>query len=128
MDHLPIFLNVDGKRTLIVGKGVSAARKADLLLRAGSDLTIVTPQLGEELSQLAETYSFRHQATAVTAADLDDANVSPHGQLHQRLGFVIDKGGFTEPHAQTPTEMIRISTIAPAHTNVIMLFQYFSTH
>src|SRR5210317_1060822 len=71
MDHLPIFLNVDGKRTLIVGKGVSAARKADLLLRAGSDLTIVTPQLGEELSQLAETYSFKHQVTAVTAADLD---------------------------------------------------------
>ena len=71
MDHLPIFLNVNGKRTLIVGNGVSAARKADLLLRAGSDLTIVAPQLGEELSQLAETYSFQHQATELTAADLD---------------------------------------------------------
>ena len=56
MDHLPIFLDVNGKRTLIVGNGVSAARKADLLLRAGSDLTIVAPQLGEELSNLAKTY------------------------------------------------------------------------
>lgn len=71
MDHLPIFLNVNGKRTLIVGNGVSAARKADLLLRAGSDLTIVAPRLGEELSQLAETYSFKHQATGLTATDLD---------------------------------------------------------
>ena len=71
MDHLPIFLNVNGKRTLIVGNGVSAARKADLLLRAGSDLTIVAPQLGEELSQLAESYSFNHQATELTATDLD---------------------------------------------------------
>jgi len=71
MDHLPIFLNVNGKRTLIVGNGVSAARKADLLLRAGSDLTIVTPELGEELSQLAESYSFKHQATDLTAGDLD---------------------------------------------------------
>ena len=70
MDHLPIFLNVDGKRTLIVGNGVSAARKADLVLRAGSDLTIVAPELGEELSQLANTYKFKHQKTGLTAADL----------------------------------------------------------
>ncbi|MGB7452517.1 MAG: siroheme synthase CysG [Lysobacterales bacterium] len=70
MDHLPIFLNVSGKRTLIVGNGVSAARKADLLLRAGSDLTIVTPELGEELSQLLESYSFKHQATGLASGDL----------------------------------------------------------
>ena len=89
MDHLPIFLNVNGKRTLIVGNGVSAARKADLLLRAGSDLTIVAPQLGEELSQLAESYSFRHQATELTAADLDGCLVvfgcSSDDSVNQKL-------------------------------------------
>lgn len=70
MDHLPVFLNLKGKRTLLVGNGVSAARKADLLLRAGSDLTIVTPELGEELSRLADTFEFTHQSTPVTADDL----------------------------------------------------------
>jgi len=35
MDHLPIFLDIRGRHTLIVGSGVIAARKADLLLRAG---------------------------------------------------------------------------------------------
>ncbi|MDX2417396.1 MAG: siroheme synthase CysG [Xanthomonadales bacterium] len=76
MDHLPIFLDVNGKRTLIVGNGVSAARKADLLLRAGSDLTIVAPELGEELAQLAESYSFKHQATELTAADLNGCMIA----------------------------------------------------
>jgi uroporphyrin-III C-methyltransferase/precorrin-2 dehydrogenase/sirohydrochlorin ferrochelatase len=71
MEHLPIFLNVRGKRTLIVGNGVSAARKADLLLRAGSDLTIVTPELGDELKHLAESFEFTHQATALKAEDLN---------------------------------------------------------
>ena len=71
MDHLPIFLKVNGKRTLIVGNGVSAARKADLLLRAGSDLTIIAPELGDELSQLAETYTFKHQATPLAPEDLN---------------------------------------------------------
>ena len=76
MDHLPIFLDVNGKRTLIVGNGVSAARKADLLLRAGSDLTIVAPELGEELAQLAESYSFKHQATELTADDLSGCMIA----------------------------------------------------
>lgn len=71
MDHLPIFLNVSGKRTLVVGSGVIAARKADLLLRAGSDVTIVTPEIGDELSQLAQTYQFNHKAEALCAEDLD---------------------------------------------------------
>ena len=89
MDHLPIFLNVSGKRTLIVGNGVSAARKADLLLRAGSDLTIVAPLLGEELSQLAERYSFKHQATELSAADLHGCQVvfacSSDDSVNQKL-------------------------------------------
>ena len=97
MDQLPIFLNVNGKRTLIVGNGVSAARKADLLLRAGSDLTIVAPLLGEELSQLAETYSFKHQATELTAADLRGCLVvfacSSDDTVNQKLrGFAAAAG------------------------------------
>ncbi len=39
MDHLPIFLEVRGKRTLLVGDGAMAARKADWLLRTGSTST-----------------------------------------------------------------------------------------
>ncbi len=97
MDQLPIFLKVNGKRTLIVGNGVSAARKADLLLRAGSDLTIVAPRLGEELSQLAETYSFKHQATELSAADLHGCLVvfacSSDDSVNQKLrGFAAVAG------------------------------------
>jgi len=70
MEHLPVFLDINGKRALIVGNGVVAARKADLLLRAGSDLTIVAPELGEELSRLADSYDFKHQTEALTAENL----------------------------------------------------------
>ncbi len=76
MEHLPVFLDINGKRTLIVGNGVVAARKADLVLRAGSDLTVVAPELGEELSKLAESYEFRHQATELTAENLNDCVIA----------------------------------------------------
>ena len=107
MDHLPIFLNVNGKRTLIVGNGVSAARKADLLLRAGSDLTIVAPELGEELSQLARTFDFNHQKTGLIAADLsgcmiafacsdDDATNQSLCELAAAAGIMVNVSDKTE--------------------------------
>jgi len=70
MDHLPIFLNVQGKRSLVVGSGFLAARKAELLLRAGCKLTVVAPTLGEELARLAETHKFDHKTGELTARDL----------------------------------------------------------
>jgi len=76
MEHLPVFLNVNGKRTLIVGNGVVAARKADLVLRAGSDLTVIAPELGDELSKLAETYKFSHQPTGLAAENLSGCVVA----------------------------------------------------
>ena len=76
MEHLPIFLDLNGKRTLIVGGGVIAARKADLLLRAGSKVTIVAPKLGDELIMLKETHAFDHKAGSLTAEDLNGCIVA----------------------------------------------------
>lgn len=97
MDHLPIFLDVRGKRTLIVGNGVSAARKADLLLRAGSDLTIVATELGEELSNLAGSYTFTHQSTELLTENLDGCVVvfacSSDDSANQRLRELAKSAG-----------------------------------
>ena len=71
MDHLPILLNVSGRRTLVVGNGVVAARKADLVLRAGSRVTVVAPELGDELARLREQYPFEHKAEPLVASDLE---------------------------------------------------------
>jgi len=75
MDHLPIFLNLNNARVLIVGNGTIAARKADLLLRAGCRLTVLAPDLGDALATLAETYSFDHKTGDLSAHDLADCVV-----------------------------------------------------
>jgi len=75
MDHLPIFLNVKGTRSLVVGGGFLAARKADLLLRAGCKLTVLAPTLGDELSHLAQTHDFDHKTSELTAGDLRGCKV-----------------------------------------------------
>jgi len=70
MDHLPIFLNLKNARALVVGNGTIAARKADLLLRAGCSLTVIAPELSEELVALTDNYSFEHKTADLSADDL----------------------------------------------------------
>jgi uroporphyrin-III C-methyltransferase/precorrin-2 dehydrogenase/sirohydrochlorin ferrochelatase len=52
MDLLPIFLNIRGKKCVVVGGGEVAFRKATVLLRAAADLYIVAPSISDELRNL----------------------------------------------------------------------------
>lgn len=71
MDHLPIFLNLKGKRALVVGGGTLAARKADLLLRAGCDLTVVATALDDDFARLLEENQVEYRTSDLCADDLD---------------------------------------------------------
>ena len=49
MDFLPIFMDVRGRTCLIVGGGEVAARKVQMLLRAGAKVEVVAPELGNTM-------------------------------------------------------------------------------
>ena len=44
MKHFPVFLDLKGRSCLVVGGGAVAARKVDLLLKAGAKVTVVAPE------------------------------------------------------------------------------------
>ena len=54
MEYLPIFLNVRNRPCLVVGGGEVAARKIEILLRAGAKVTVVSPELCPGLAQLRD--------------------------------------------------------------------------
>jgi uroporphyrin-III C-methyltransferase / precorrin-2 dehydrogenase / sirohydrochlorin ferrochelatase len=71
MDFLPVFLNLKGKPCLVVGGGEVAARKAGLLMQAGGKVTIVAPQLGHNLAQMAAAGQVRYLARGFEPADVE---------------------------------------------------------
>lgn len=73
MDQLPIFFDVRGRDCLLVGGGEVAARKAELLRRAGSRITVIAPALGPTLTALAAAGEIRHVAAAFS-----ESNVAGH--------------------------------------------------
>jgi precorrin-2 dehydrogenase / sirohydrochlorin ferrochelatase len=62
LSYYPIFLNLQGKRCLVVGGGEVASRKVQGLLEAGAGVVVVSPALTEPLLALAQQGAIQHAA------------------------------------------------------------------
>ncbi len=52
MSKYPIFLELENRRTLVIGGGTVALRKAEVLLSTGAKLVVVASEISEELKAL----------------------------------------------------------------------------
>jgi siroheme synthase-like protein len=69
----PANLLVTGRRCVVVGAGRIAARKIESLLDAGAEVTVVAPQVGDEVRAWADAGRLTLGERAFTPADLDGA-------------------------------------------------------
>ncbi len=72
MDYLPIFLDLKGKSCALIGGGEVAARKVNLLLKAGARVTVYTPELGPILAGMVQEGRIQHHKTVFEPSLLDD--------------------------------------------------------
>ncbi|MGO2369556.1 MAG: siroheme synthase CysG [Serratia sp. (in: enterobacteria)] len=72
MDYLPIFADLKQRPVLVVGGGEVAARKVDLLLRAGAEIRIVAQSLSPILEQLRQQGHIHWLGQAFAAQQLDE--------------------------------------------------------
>jgi uroporphyrin-III C-methyltransferase / precorrin-2 dehydrogenase / sirohydrochlorin ferrochelatase len=70
LEFLPVCLKLTGAPVLLVGGGAAAARKARLLLRAGADLTVVSPTIREELQVMLSEHGGIWQQARYQDVDL----------------------------------------------------------
>lgn len=69
--YYPIFLDLVDKPVIVIGGGVVACEKVAGLRKAGARITIVSPDLAEELAKLRDAGELTHIARAWRASDLD---------------------------------------------------------
>ncbi|MBF8269045.1 MAG: sirohydrochlorin ferrochelatase, partial [Gammaproteobacteria bacterium] len=71
MGFLPIFLNIDGRRCLVVGGGEVASRKVNQLLKAGARVMVAAPRLCPELEWQRDRQVIEYLPTAFQEALLE---------------------------------------------------------
>ena len=75
MRDLPIFLDMRDRAAAVIGAGVVAARRAELLIRAGARVTVFAPTLSDEFLELAGKPNLRHAPRDPAPEDLAGASL-----------------------------------------------------
>jgi len=86
MSYFPIFLEMTGRRCLVIGGGVVAERKIAGLLEGGAEVTVISPKVTETISHWSKNNSIQLTARCYQHGDLsghelvfvatDDADVN----------------------------------------------------
>jgi precorrin-2 dehydrogenase/sirohydrochlorin ferrochelatase len=71
--YYPAFLNIRGKKCVVVGGGQVALRKVQGLLDAGADIRVISPDLCPELNRLAEAGEIAAEKKLFQPGDLEGA-------------------------------------------------------
>lgn len=74
--YYPIFLNIRGKRCVVVGGGLVALRKVKALIDHGAKVEVISPELCPELSQMAQNGTIRLQRRSYDSGDLEGAVIA----------------------------------------------------
>lgn len=70
MDYFPVFFKLKGQDCLVVGAGDIAARKIELLARAGANITVIAREISEVVATMQKTHCLIIQQTSFAPADL----------------------------------------------------------
>ncbi|MDP3877488.1 MAG: siroheme synthase CysG [Methylobacter sp.] len=72
MDYFPVFLKLKDQPCLVVGAGEIAARKIDLLARAGAKITVIASEIGHAVASLQTTHNLTLLEKRFDPADLTE--------------------------------------------------------
>jgi precorrin-2 dehydrogenase / sirohydrochlorin ferrochelatase len=109
-NYYPLFLNLKGKKCLVVGGGSIALRKATNLLEHGASVTVISPVACSGLKKLAETGRIYLMLKQFASGDISDSflviaatnqrrinlQIASESQSQRALVNVVDDAGLSD--------------------------------
>jgi precorrin-2 dehydrogenase / sirohydrochlorin ferrochelatase len=73
--YYPIYIDIEDRAVLIVGGGTVCARKAETMMRYGARVTIVSPEITDEIAAWERDGALAVRRKLYSEADLDGASI-----------------------------------------------------
>ena len=73
--YCPLFLDLENREVLIVGGGTVSARKAEMLMRYGARITVVSPEIASEIEEWERGGRLTTRRKRFEASDLEGATL-----------------------------------------------------
>ncbi len=70
MSYYPVFVEMTGRRCVVIGGGAVGERKVEGLLKSGADVTLISPDLTERLEAWAREGAIQHVSRPYRRGDL----------------------------------------------------------
>jgi uroporphyrin-III C-methyltransferase / precorrin-2 dehydrogenase / sirohydrochlorin ferrochelatase len=93
MEHLPVFLDLRDRLTLVVGGGAVAARKVELLLSAGARVRVVAPELQRQLAIHRDAGRIETRAAEFEPAHFDGVALAIAATNHRAVNHAVAAEG-----------------------------------
>ncbi|HEY93208.1 MAG TPA: bifunctional precorrin-2 dehydrogenase/sirohydrochlorin ferrochelatase [Dehalococcoidia bacterium] len=88
-DYYPIFLNISGKRCVVIGGGQVSLRKVKALLEHRASIEVISPDACPELNKLAKDGKISMLPRRYRAGDLKDAFIAIATTSDRGINFEI---------------------------------------
>ena len=95
MEYLPLFLQLRSQPVVVVGGGRVAVRKVDLLRKSGAWITVVAPELREELHKLVVSGDLQHIPASFVEAHLEGATLAIAATNNHDVNEAVSRAAHT---------------------------------
>lgn len=92
MNCYPVFLNLEGKKVVVVGGGSVATRKVNILLKSGANITVISPSITKSLKTLKQKGAIKHTNRTYKKNDLKAAFlvIAATSSLEENIKIAMD--------------------------------------
>ena len=115
VDYFPAFLKLKDKSCLLVGGGSVASRKAESLIAAGAEVTVVAPELDSKLQRLVDSGQVTHRTGRFSPEDVNGqwlvVNATDDSQVSNEVFAASNDAGI---FCNSVDDTTRCSYVSPA--------------
>ena len=85
----PVFLDLTGRKVLVYGAGNIAARRVELLLRFGAEITSIAPEVMPKMEEVIEKFKHREFEKSGGRIKAVEKDVYRQGTISEDVDFVM---------------------------------------